>query len=120
MAHINAVTELAENNEMVIAIGDYNFRQGSTYYEKITSEMQNAWLTLYPDAIGPVDTDKLDLSFNNRKKSGGNLLPDGKQDMTGRIDHIFLSRDFEVVEAHYLPAPESGTDHPLHWAVVRW
>jgi len=40
--------------------------------------------------------------------------------MTNRIDHIFLSKDFKVVEAHYLPAPESGTDHPAHWAVVRW
>ena len=40
--------------------------------------------------------------------------------MKNRIDHIFLSKDFKVVEAHYLPAPESGTDHPAHWAVVRW
>lgn len=120
MAHIDAVAELAKKNEMVIAIGDYNFRQGSAYYEKITSEMQNAWLKLYPDAIGPVDTSKLDSSIKKRKKSGGNLLPGGKQDMTGRIDHIFLSKEFQVTEAHYLPAPESGTDHPLHWAVVQW
>lgn len=120
MAHINAVIEIAKENKLTIALGDYNFRQGSQYYEKVTEVMINAWLTLYPDAIGPVDTEKLDLTFNDRKRSGGQLLKDGKQDMTGRIDHIFLSHDFEVVEAHYLPAPESGTDHPLHWAVVRW
>ena len=82
--------------------------------------MNNAWEMLYPDAIGPVDTNRLDLSFENRKSSGGQLLPGGKQDMKGRIDHIFLSKNFEVLEAHYLPAPESGTDHPAHWATVRW
>lgn len=120
MAHINAVANLAAEKEMVIAIGDYNFRQGSPFYERITTKLNNAWLSLYPDAIGPVDENKLDLTFENRKSSGGKLLPGGKQDMTSRIDHIFLSKEFEVVEAHYLPAPESGTDHPVHWAVIKW
>lgn len=120
MVHINAVTEIAKENKMVIALGDYNFRQDSPFYKTITGELYDAWLSLYPDAIGPVDTAKLDLSFKNRKSLDGELLPDGKQDMTARIDHIFLSKEFEVIEAHYLPAPESGTDHPLHWAVVRW
>jgi endonuclease/exonuclease/phosphatase family metal-dependent hydrolase len=119
-AHIDVVAQLAKENKMVIALGDYNFREGSVYYKKITAVLNNAWLTLYPDAIGPVDTDKVDLSFKKRKSSGGELLPGGKQDMTERIDHIFISRDFKVVEAHYLPAPESGTDHPVHWAVVSW
>ena len=118
--HIDMVTALAKERSLVIAMGDYNFRQDSPYYKKITSILNDAWLTLYPDAIGPVESGKLDLSFQNRNKSSGVLLENGKLDMKSRIDHIFLSKAFQVVEAHYLPAPESETDHPAHWAVVRW
>lgn len=118
--HIDMVAALAKEKNMVIAMGDYNFRQDSPYYQKITSILSDAWLTLYPDAIGPVDGGKLDMSFENRNRSSGLLLQGGKLDMKGRIDHIFLSKDFTVLEAHYLPAPESETDHPAHWAVVRW
>jgi endonuclease/exonuclease/phosphatase family metal-dependent hydrolase len=118
--HIDMVTQLAKDNKMVIDMGDYNFRQNSPYYQKITTVLKDSWLTLYPDAIGPVDNEKIDLSFENRNNSSGMLLSDGKLDMKGRIDHIFLSKDFEVKEAHYLPSPESETDHPAHWAIVRW
>jgi endonuclease/exonuclease/phosphatase family metal-dependent hydrolase len=118
-AHIDMVSTLAAEKELVIAMGDYNFRQDSPYYQKITAALSDAWLNLYPDAIGPVETDKLIPSFENRKRSSGILMENGKLDMTERIDHIFLSGKFEVLEAHYLPAPESETDHPVHWAVVR-
>jgi hypothetical protein len=37
-----------------------------------------------------------------------------------RIDHIFISPHLTVLEAYYLLAPESATDHPLHWAKVSW
>jgi endonuclease/exonuclease/phosphatase family metal-dependent hydrolase len=118
-AHIDMVSALAKGQESVIAMGDYNFRQDSPYYQKITTVLSDAWLSLYPDAIGIVKTDKLIPSFDNRKRSSGLLLENGKLDMKERIDHIFLSKNFEVVEAHFLPAPESETDHPVHWAVVR-
>jgi len=119
-AHINEVVNLAKTDIMVIAAGDYNFDQESPWYKKIARVLNNAWQTKYPDAIGPVDTNKLDLSFEERKSSSGILLPDGKIDMKDRIDHIFLSKVFELAEAHFLPAPESDTDHPVHWVVVRW
>lgn len=119
-AHIETVAQIAKQNKLTIALGDYNFRQNSPYYRIITKNMNDAWLSLYPDAIGPVDTSMLDWSIKNRKNSGGQLLPNGKQDMKNRIDHIFLSNSFKVLEAHYLPAPESETDHPAHWAVVEW
>lgn len=118
--HIDMVAALAKKNSMVIAMGDYNFRQDSPYYQKITNVLKDSWLSLYSNAIGPVDTEKLDLSFDNRNGSSGVLLKNGLLDMKNRIDHIFLSKDFKVEEAHYLPAPESETDHPAHWAVVRW
>ena len=77
-------------------------------------------LSLYTDAIGLIEEDRLDLTFENRNRSSGILMKNGKLDMKNRIDHIFLSEGFEVREAHYLPAPESQTDHPVHWAVVGW
>ncbi len=118
--HIDMAAKLAKEHDFVIAMGDYNFRQDSPYYKKITGILSDAWLKLYPDAIGPVDIDKLDLSFQKRNNSSGLLLEKGKLDMKGRIDHIFLSKDFDVLEAHYIPTPESETDHPAHWAIVRW
>jgi endonuclease/exonuclease/phosphatase family metal-dependent hydrolase len=116
--HINMVIHESKTNDYIIAMGDYNFRQDSPYYSEITKVLNDSWLALYPDAVGLIDEDLLNLSFNNRKTSGGKLLGDGKIDMTYRIDHIFLSDSFKIKEAHYLPAPESETDHPLYWAVV--
>ncbi|MCG8308481.1 MAG: endonuclease/exonuclease/phosphatase family protein [Cytophagales bacterium] len=118
--HIHMVISEARQNEYVIAMGDYNFRQDSPYYKKITKFLNDAWLRVYPDAIGQIDTNKIDPSIMRRKQSSGKLLNGGKIDMKTRIDHIFISDKFEVLEAHYLPAPESQTDHPLHWAVVRF
>ena len=40
--------------------------------------------------------------------------------LADRIDHIFVSKSFRVAEAYYLPAPDSQTDHPAHWAVLTW
>lgn len=119
-AHTDKVAKLAKENKMVIALGDYNFTQNSSYYKRITNILNEAWLSIYPDAIGSVDRGYLNLSFKNRKGTSGILLDGNKLDMNNRIDHIFLSKEFKVLEAHYLPAPESGTDHPVHWAVVSW
>lgn len=118
--HINMVISEAQQPDYVIAMGDYNFRQDSPYYKKIASELKDSWLSLYPDAIGAVEAKNLDLSIQDRKTSSGRLTEDGMIDMKSRIDHIFLSHDFEVTKARYLPAPESETDHPLYWAVVTW
>jgi hypothetical protein len=40
--------------------------------------------------------------------------------MTGRIDHIFVSPAFRVVESCYVPPPDSQTDHPAHWTILEW
>jgi len=118
--HIDMVISLASDKKHVIAMGDYNFTQDSPYYKKVTQTLKDSWLSLYPEAIGPIETGRLDLSFQDRKTSSGKLLGDSNVDMTNRIDHIFLSKNFNVKEAYYLPAPESETDHPLHFVVVRW
>ena len=117
--HIEMVIDEANESDNVIAMGDYNFKQDSPYYQKITSILYDSWLSIYPDAIGSIDTVDLDLTFVGRKPSSGKLLDGGKINMSSRIDHIFLSESFEVTDANYLPAPESETDHPLYWVLVQ-
>ncbi len=119
-AHINEVIRLTKEKKMVIAPGDYNFTQNSLYYKKITNILNEAWLSMYPDTIDPNDNNKLNLTFKNRKTISDILSDKKKLEMSSRIDHIFLSKEFNVLEAYYLPAPESGTDHPALWAVVSW
>ena len=116
--HIKMVIKESKTSHHVIAMGDYNFRQDSPYYHEIAQDLYDSWLALYPDAVGQIDESLLDLSIKARKTSSGILLGKGQIDMTSRIDHIFLSDTLEVLEAHYLPAPESATDHPLYWCVI--
>ena len=61
----------------------------------------------------------MDDPARSEKRSSGLLMAGKRIDMRQRIDHIFLSDDLEVIEAHYLPTPESQTDHPAHWALVQ-
>ena len=108
-------------HDIVISMGDYNFTQNSPYYEQITSHLVDSWLARWPDGVGQVDMEHVaPVDAGERKTSSGKLLGEGRLDMTDRIDHIFVSDNFKVKESHYLPAPESQTDHPAHWAVVSW
>jgi endonuclease/exonuclease/phosphatase family metal-dependent hydrolase len=104
-AHVDALIAEAAKYEHVISVGDYNFRQDSPYYAKLTAVLNDSWLSIYPDAIG---------------QPGPGAQSTGPLDMTRRIDHIFVSDSFDAVESYYVPEPESQTDHPAHWSVLRW
>ena len=109
-AHVEAVIEASKAYEHVIAVGDYNFRQGETWHDQMDAEFVDSWLAINPSKIG------------DRHPSIG-LPADGDTaplDMTRRIDHIFVSDSFTIEESYYVPVPESMTDHPAHWAVVSW
>jgi len=106
-AHVNALMAQVTPYEHVIAVGDFNFRQSSSYYAKVAAVLRDSWRTLYPDAKGAPHPDWVDGS-------------PAVLDMTDRIDHVFVSPGFEVTEAYYVPPPASRTDHPAHWAVIRW
>lgn len=107
VAHAKALMKEAEKYPLAIAMGDFNFRQDEPWYATVTAKLKDSWLSIYPDGIGkPHPT--------IRAASAGEKL-----DMRDRIDHIFVSPGFEVLESHYLPPPESETDHPIHWAVLR-
>jgi endonuclease/exonuclease/phosphatase family metal-dependent hydrolase len=109
-AHTDAVIEIASTYEHVIAVGDYNHRQDSSYYADLSKVLTNSWAAVNPSAIGP------------RHPSIG-VARDGSTeplDMSRRIDHIYVSDTFRVDEAYYVPIPESMSDHLIHWAVLSW
>ena len=37
-----------------------------------------------------------------------------------RIDHIFVSPSLKAQNPVYILPPQSATDHPVHWAELRW
>lgn len=80
---LQAVDEL----EPVILMGDFNFRPDTEQYGLTTSVLDDAWLVKWPDG-----TD--DTGYNPAR----------------RIDHIFVSRGVQVLDARHLTGPES--DHP--------
>ncbi|MGD2159262.1 MAG: endonuclease/exonuclease/phosphatase family protein [Anaerolineales bacterium] len=95
-----AETLLARSSqENVIALGDYNLREGDEAYQMIAAVYKNAWIDVYPTGVS-----------------------DGGVDMSGRdrIDHIFVSPHLVVRNVVYLLPPESRTDHPAHWAEITW
>jgi endonuclease/exonuclease/phosphatase family metal-dependent hydrolase len=108
-AHVDALYDEVRKYDHVIAVGDYNCRQSSSYYAKLVEVLEDSWLSLYPDAIGPAPPE----GFASPEK-----YPE--LDMKNRIDHIFVSPTFQVIASYYVPAPESVTDHPAHWSVVGW
>ncbi len=76
-----------------IALGDYNAREDAQSYQVVAAALTDAWKSLHPNEVGQ-----------------------GK----GWIDHIFLSRDLQAVDPTYILPPESASDHPAHWTVIRW
>lgn len=105
-AHADMLVKEIAKGGPVIATGDFNSRPNEAPYKAIAAVLHDAWATLHPDAKGP------GYSLETGQE-------EGEIDMTRRIDHIFFSDDFEVLEAHYVLPPESQTDHPAHWARLR-
>ena len=87
-------------------VGDYNSRQTSPGYGVVAEALTDSWRHLNPDGVG---------QRHPTWAGDGSAL-----DMRDRIDHVFVSDGFEVVEAYYVPVPESETDHPAHWVVLGW
>jgi endonuclease/exonuclease/phosphatase family metal-dependent hydrolase len=106
-AHADMLVKEIQHGGPVIAAGDFNSRPDEAPYKAIAATLNDSWATLHPTGKGP----GYNLNTN---------APKGEIDMTRRIDHIFVSEHFEVVSTHYILPPDSVTDHPAHWAVLRW
>ena len=79
----------------VISMGDFNSQENSTYYNASVAVLQDVWLT---------------------KLLGGIEGP--SYDVSERIDHIFVSLTFTVLEAWYITDPQS--DHPTLWTEIQF
>jgi endonuclease/exonuclease/phosphatase family metal-dependent hydrolase len=97
-AFVAALKAEAGKYAHVIAVGDYNFTPREPYFASLSELLQ--------DSAAQLGGAKVD-------SHGGN------PNLADEIDHIFVSRNFGVVESHYLPPTESETDHPAHWSVVK-
>jgi endonuclease/exonuclease/phosphatase family metal-dependent hydrolase len=97
LAQMNALLDQIGTKNKVIAMGDYNLREYEPLYQDINSTLQDAWKTRWPNG-----TDSRGVSI----------------DPYNRIDYIFLSHDFTVVDTSYITDPQS--DHPGHWAIIQW
>ena len=87
----------AQGQPNVLILGDFNLRENQAAYQRVAAVYTEAWASVYPSRIGP----------------------DGS-DMTGRIDHIFITPALQVRNPLYLPPPASASDHPVHWAEIFW
>jgi endonuclease/exonuclease/phosphatase family metal-dependent hydrolase len=97
-AFVDALSTEAGKYGHVIAGGDYNFTAREPYYARLSKTLLNSAAQLG------------EANINNHG---------GTPNLADEIDHIFLSHNFLVLESHYLPPPDSETDHPAHWSVVR-
>jgi endonuclease/exonuclease/phosphatase family metal-dependent hydrolase len=99
MVFAKTLLERSKDKPYVITLGDYNLRDYEEAYKLIDSVYTNAWTSVYPSKIS---TDGVDMSGENR------------------IDHIFVSPTLGIRNPVYVLAPESATDHAVHWAEVYW
>ena len=119
--HALELVRQAAAYEYVIAVGDYNSSPQEQAYRIIAGQLKDTWLEKYPDGVG-----LLHGRLRPRGKasawhdsSSGQVSDSGETiAMPDRIDHIFVSKPFHVLEDYFLPAPDSQTDHPAHWSVV--
>ncbi|MBN1561612.1 endonuclease/exonuclease/phosphatase family protein [candidate division KSB1 bacterium] len=110
--HLEALIDQMSSYEYVIAAGDYNFHENSSYYCLVTEHLRDAWLIRWPDGIGQISWDSTSL--------GEFAAGDGRVRLQDRIDYIFVSANFNVLDAFYLPVPDSQSDHPAHWATLQF
>ena len=97
-AHVNALKAEAGRYAHVISVGDYNFNAREPYFASLSQVLQDS-----ASLLGEAQVNK----------------HGGKGSLADEIDHIFVSSNIRVLESHYLPPPDSETDHPAHWSVVR-
>ncbi|RBW68491.1 endonuclease/exonuclease/phosphatase family protein [Bacillus taeanensis] len=86
------VHQLHRNSHPVIIMGDWNMKPGSRGWKKVTDEMQDAWHI----AAGT-------------GKGKGWTYPSVQPRM--RLDYIFCSRHFQVVETEVVTQSPNASDH---------
>ena len=97
LAHMQALMDRIGGKTNVISMGDFNAENDTIYYGMSDAVLQDVWVTA---ASRGVDGTSFDLSE--------------------RIDHIFVSPSFTVLETRYIGIPESESDHPALWTEIQF
>ena len=97
-AHVDALKAEAGKYTHVIAVGDYNFTAREPYFASLSQLLEDSATQL-----------------GEAKLNCHGATPN----LANEIDHIFVSHHFRILESHYLAPPDSETDHPAHWSVLR-
>ena len=95
LAHIEILMERINGKTNVISLGDFNWREDSIYYNMSVAVLQDVWLVKWPTGVD-----------------------DNGLDESDRIEHIFVSNTFTVLDAGFIEDPQS--DHPAQWAEIEW
>lgn len=95
LAHIEAIMNHIDGKDNVISMGDFNSRPNSIYYNYSVAELKDTWVVANESTIiGSTEDFEIER----------------------RIDHIFVSNDFEVLKTQYITEPQS--DHPALWTEI--
>ncbi|MBF9017939.1 MULTISPECIES: endonuclease/exonuclease/phosphatase family protein [unclassified Oceanispirochaeta] len=105
--------ETASSFDNVIVMGDFNMREYSETLRAIGDVLNDSWRVLNP--IGRVSLEELE----SRSEEEEGDFAHGAPTLKRRIDYIFLSESFEVLDSEYISNEASMTDHPAHWARIR-
>lgn len=110
LAHAQALVKECAQYDYVITMGDHNTRPDSPAYAVVAEVLSETWLRKNPDGVGPPHPLWPESTPENRDYDV----------TTRRIDYVFASPNFEVLESYYVLSPDSQTDHPAHWSVLGW
>ena len=119
-AHIDMLRRQVQGRNHLLVMGDFNFRPASSWYQQITGLLSDAWSAAWPDGVGDMGALGIRRGDSDARDGKCRWLDDTHLAAPDRIDHIFVGREFQVLQAAYLPVPESQSDHPAHWAVLRF
>jgi len=87
--------QLVQDEDHVIAMGDFNFCPNEEQYRLTTRFLQDTWTRKWPD-----------------------WQDDRGQRPVDKIDHIWVSPDLTVLDAQFIDSPAS--DHPTVTATIAW
>ena len=121
MCHAQELVRQLRPYAYVIAVGDYNTTPQEEAYQILVAHVKDSWAERHPGGVGSLHPQIRPRAAIRPHGSSGLISNSGDTiTMPDRIDHIFVSERLKVIDSFYLPAPESQTDHPAHWAVLTW
>jgi endonuclease/exonuclease/phosphatase family metal-dependent hydrolase len=105
--------ETASSFDNVIVMGDFNMREYTETLQAIGNALNDSWRVL-----NPIERVSLEELEKRSEEEEGDFVH-GAPTLKRRIDYIFLSDSFEVLDSKYISNEASMTDHPAHWASIR-